>query len=181
MLEAQQRLHKVRHQLTRELGRNPTTKELSSASRLSEAKLRQMSRFLMGQSMSLDKPLGHGDDRAYGDLFADPDSEQRVPEEDLTNKELAERVHGLLGDLSPIEADVIRLRFGLTDDNALTFREIGAQYQLSRERIRQIQNAALSKLRAALEPFLKANHDIVGDGELPADKRNDAALAVGAA
>lgn len=150
MLEAQQQLQKVQVKLTGELGRQPTNKELAEAAQMPMAKLNQMHRYLMGQPMSLDRPVRE-DDRAFGDLLADPATEDVSPVDDLAMKALSARVEELMGDLSPIEADVLRKRFGLQDDEERTFREIGDQYHLSRERIRQIQNAALGKLRRALE------------------------------
>lgn len=154
MLEAQQQLQKVQQRLTGELGRKPTPKELAKAAQMPMAKLNQMHRYLMGQPMSLDRPVHDDDDRAFGELIADPLTEETSPEEDLTTRALAERVEELMSDLTPIEADVLRQRFGLRDDEERTFREIGDQYHLSRERIRQIQNAALGKLRRALERAL---------------------------
>ena len=150
MLEAQQQLEKVRQGLIGELGRQPTPQELAKAARVPLAKLNQMHRYLMGQPMSLDRPMHEDDDRAFGDMLADPVSEEASPAEDMTTAALAKQVTKLLRDLSPIEADVLRQRFGLVDDEERTFREIGDQYRLSRERIRQIQNSALDKLKKAL-------------------------------
>jgi RNA polymerase primary sigma factor len=151
MLEAQQQVQKIQQQLVTELGRNPTQGELAAAANMPISKLNQMHKYLMGQPMSLDRPSHDEDDRAYGDLVPDPLTENVSLEEHLTTRALADQVERLLGDLTPIEADVLRQRFGLWDDNERTFREIGAQYELSRERIRQIQNSALGKLRRALE------------------------------
>ena len=151
MLEAQQQLEKVRQQLIGELGRQPTPQELAKAARVPLAKLNQMHRYLMGQPMSLDRPVHEDDDRALGELLADPQSEESSPAEDMTTRALTDQVSRLMRHLSPIEADVLRQRFGLDDDEERTFREIGDQYHLSRERIRQIQNSALDKLKKALE------------------------------
>src|SRR6185436_3142266 len=146
MLEAQQQLEKVRQQLVGELGRPPTPQELAKAARVPLAKLNQMHRYIMGQPMSLDRPVHDDDDRSFGDTMADPETEEHSPADDLTTQ-----VKRLLHHLSPIEADVLTKRFGLGDDEERTFREIGDQYHLSRERIRQIQNSALDKLKRALE------------------------------
>ena len=150
MLEAQQQLEKVRQHLIGELGRQPTPQELAKAARVPLAKLNQMHRYLMGQPMSLDRPVHEDDDRAFGEMLADPHTEDLSPADAMTNEALAKEVTKLLRDLSPIEADVLRQRFGLVDDEERTFREIGDQYRLSRERIRQIQNSALDKLKKAL-------------------------------
>jgi RNA polymerase primary sigma factor len=150
MLEAQQQLEKVRQRLIAELGRQPSPKELANAAKLPLAKLDQMHRYLMGQPMSLDRPVHDDDDRAFGEMLADPDTEDRSPADEMTSVLLSGQVSRLLRELSPIEADVLRQRFGLVDDQERTFREIGDHYQLSRERIRQIQNTALDKLKKAL-------------------------------
>jgi RNA polymerase primary sigma factor len=151
MLEAQQQLEKVRQMLVGELGRPPTPQELAKAARVPLAKLNQMHRYIMGQPMSLDRPVHDDDDRSFGDTMADPDTEEHSPEDDMTTATLTTQVQRLLHHLSPIEADVLTKRFGLGDDEERTFREIGDQYHLSRERIRQIQNSALDKLKRALE------------------------------
>ena len=151
MLEAQQQLEKVRQALVGELGRPPTPQELAKAARVPLAKLNQMHRYIMGQPMSLDRPVHDDDDRSFGDTMADPDSEEHSPADDMTTATLTTQVKRLLHHLSPIEADVLTKRFGLGDDEERTFREIGDQYHLSRERIRQIQNSALDKLKRALE------------------------------
>jgi RNA polymerase primary sigma factor len=151
MLEAQQQLEKVRQALVGELGRPPTPQELAKAARVPLAKLNQMHRYIMGQPMSLDRPVHDDDDRSFGDTMADPDSEEHSPADNLTTQTLTSQVKRLLHYLSPIEADVLTKRFGLGDDEERTFREIGDQYHLSRERIRQIQNSALDKLKRALE------------------------------
>ncbi len=151
MLEAQQQLEKVRQGLVGELGRPPTPQELAKAAKVPLAKLNQMHRYIMGQPMSLDRPVHDDDDRSFGETMADPDSEEHSPEDDMTTATLTSQVTRLLHHLSPIEADVLTKRFGLGDDEERTFREIGDQYHLSRERIRQIQNSALDKLKRALE------------------------------
>lgn len=151
MLEAQQQLEKVRQALVGDLGRPPTPQELAKAARVPLAKLNQMHRYIMGQPMSLDRPVHDDDDRSFGETMADPDSEDHSPEDDMTTATLTSQVTRLLHHLSPIEADVLTKRFGLGDDEERTFREIGDQYHLSRERIRQIQNSALDKLKRALE------------------------------
>jgi RNA polymerase primary sigma factor len=151
MLEAQQQLEKVRQALVGELGRPPTPQELAKAARVPLAKLNQMHRYIMGQPMSLDRPVHDDDDRSFGDTMADPDSEEHSPADNLTTQTLTTQIKRLLHHLSPIEADVLTKRFGLGDDEERTFREIGDQYHLSRERIRQIQNSALDKLKRALE------------------------------
>src|SRR5207253_917641 len=116
MLEAQQQLEKVRQMLVGELGRPPTPQELAKAARVPLAKLNQMHRYIMGQPMSLDRPVHDDDDRSFGDTMADPDSEEHSPADNLTTQTLTSQIKRLLHYLSPIEADVLTKRFGLGDD-----------------------------------------------------------------
>lgn len=150
MLEAQQQLHKVQQRLTAELGRPPTPQEVAKEARLPLAKINQMHRYLLGQAVSLDRPVHDDDDRTMVDTIADPASDTS-PVDTMTMRAIGSQLTEMVGLLSPIESEVIRQRFGLSDDEERTFREIGDRYHLSRERIRQIQNAALGKLRKALE------------------------------
>jgi RNA polymerase primary sigma factor len=151
MLEAQQQLDKLRKELLGELGRPPTQQELAEAAGIPLAKLNQMHKYIMGKPLSLDLPVYDDDDRNFGDVLSDPETEGRSPENDMTTQLLTEQVTRMLKHLTPIEADVLKQRFGLGDDEECTFREIGDKHSLSRERIRQIQNTALAKLKRALE------------------------------
>ncbi len=150
MIEAQQQLNKVKAQLLKALGRPPTQDEIAQASNLPVTKLNQMQTYLLGAPMSFDAPVHNEDGRTLGEILEDPNTLDWSPEQELTTRALSSRVTELMGKLTPIEADVLRQRFGLDTDEERTFREIGDQYSLSRERIRQIQNAALGKLRRAL-------------------------------
>lgn len=150
MLEAQAMIEKVRMQLIAQLGRAPTPQELAKEAGVSMSKIDQTHIYLMGQAVSMEKPLHDNEDRTFGDTMADPDSEIPI-ESTLHLADLKEKVGDLMEHLSDIEADVIKRRFGLGSDEEETFREIGERYKLSRERIRQIQNVALEKLKRALE------------------------------
>lgn len=149
MIEAQQAIDRASKKLLGELGRKPTTEELAEATQQTIEKLQQTEGYIMTRLASLDVPADDG--LAMVELVVDPESEDVAPEKELTSSAMQEQMKRLLNHLSPVEADVLRLRFGIVDDNELTFREIGDKYDLSRERIRQIQNFALSKLRRALE------------------------------
>lgn len=151
MLEAQQQLEKIKQALVGELGRPPTSQELTKAARIPLSKLTQTHHYLMGQAISTDRLVHDGDGRTFGDTLADQDSESFSPEDSMTLGALGDQVRRLLHHLSPIEADVLIKRFGLDDDEEHTFEEIGKKHKLSRERIRQIQNSALDKLKRALE------------------------------
>lgn len=151
MLEAQQLITKKRQQLIGELGRVPTIEEMATATDIEIEKLNEMNHFIIGASTSLDRPVHDEDNRTLGDTLADPDTDDEPAEYSMNLSTLVEQLPELLSNLSPIEADVLRQRFGIGDDEEKTFREIGEQYQLSRERIRQIQKIALDKLRMAVE------------------------------
>lgn len=160
MLEAQQNLEKIRAQLIRELGRPPTDGELSKAAKIPLSKLAHMHRYIMGQPISLDRPVHDEDDHTLGDVLADPDTEDETAEEHLDTEAMAHQIRELLHHLTPIEADVIRCRFGIGDGDEKTFREIGEKHELSRERIRQIQNTALEKLKRAIQQAHRGTVDI---------------------
>jgi RNA polymerase primary sigma factor len=150
MIDAQHRLAKARRQLTGELGRQPTSEELAKATNMPLDKVEKMRTWLLEQSISLDKPVGDDEGRVLGEVLEDPDREDVSPTGDLEWEALTNEVRSMLGELRPIEADILRQRFGLGTEQELTLKEIGDKYNLSRERIRQLQEQALSKMRRAL-------------------------------
>jgi len=151
MIDAQHRLAKARRELTAKLGRSPTSEELAEATEMPVEKIENMRRWVLDQSISLDRPVGDEDGRVLGEVLEDPDREELSPTEDLEMDALTQEIHSLLRQLKPIEADILRQRFGLDDDQELTLKEIGEKYNLSRERIRQLQEQALHKMRRALQ------------------------------
>jgi RNA polymerase primary sigma factor len=150
MIDAQHRLTKARRQLTGQLGRQPTTEELAAATSMPVDKVEKMRSWLLEQSVSIDKPVGDDEGRVLGEVLEDPDREAVSPTEDLEWEALTTEVRELLRELRPIEADILRQRFGLGTEQELTLKEIGDKYNLSRERIRQLQEQALVKMRRAL-------------------------------
>ncbi len=150
MIDAQHRLAKARRQLTGELGRQPTSEELAKATHMPLDKIEKMRSWLLEQSISLDKPVGDDEGRVLGEVLEDPDREDVSPTGDLEWEALTTEVREMLHELRPIEADILRQRFGLGTEQELTLKEIGDKYNLSRERIRQLQEQALSKMRRAL-------------------------------
>ncbi len=151
MIDAQHRLTKARRELTAKLGRQPTTAELADATSMPAEKVENMRRWVLEQSVSIDRPAGDEDGRTLGEVLEDPDREELSPTADLEFDALTGEVRHLLGELRPIEADILRQRFGLETERELTLKEIGAKYNLSRERIRQLQEQALVKMRRALQ------------------------------
>jgi RNA polymerase primary sigma factor len=150
MIDAQHRLTKARRQLTGQLGRQPTSEELAAATQMPLDKIEKMRSWLLEQSVSLDKPVGDDEGRVLAEVLEDPDREAVSPTEDLEWEALTTEVRDLLHELRPIEADILRQRFGLGTEQELTLKEIGDKYNLSRERIRQLQEQALAKMRRAL-------------------------------
>jgi RNA polymerase primary sigma factor len=131
-------------------GRPPSMSELAEKANLSEQKLELILNHATARApASLDVPLKSEGDSTLLDILAAP-NEQPL-EEAMDAARWNEGVDRLLGALSPIEASIVRLRFGLDHDQELTLAEIGERYNLSRERIRQLQVQALQKLRAQLE------------------------------
>ncbi len=150
MIDAQHRLTKARRQLTGQLGRQPTTEELATATQMPLDKIEKMRSWLLEQSVSLDKPVGDDEGRVLAEVLEDPEREAVSPTEDLEWEALTTEVRDLLHELRPIEADILRQRFGLGTEQELTLKESGDKYNLSRERIRQLQEQALAKMRRAL-------------------------------
>lgn len=140
---------RARRTLTRELGRAPTHEELATATGLRLDKIQKMDSTLLEDAISLDREVSEKDHRSFMDFLQDEEAPMSVSERLISEAMLAE-VQRLLEQLSPMEADILRLRFGLDSEQELTLKEIGDKYGLSRERIRQIQEMALSRMRRAL-------------------------------
>ncbi len=151
MIDAHHRLAKAKRELTAKLGRQATTEELAHATRIAPEKIEKMRTYLFDQSFSLDRPVNDEDGRHFVDFLRDPTCEENSPVDVLATQAVTEEIRRLLLELKPIEADILRQRFGLDDDRELTLKEIGAKYNLSRERIRQLQEQALTKMRRALQ------------------------------
>ncbi|MFO7561695.1 MAG: sigma-70 family RNA polymerase sigma factor [Enhygromyxa sp.] len=149
MIDAYHKVNKARRELESSLGREPTREELAEHTGLALAKIEKMGTMLVDHPVSLDKPVSDEDGRKVGDFLEDENAED--PGEGLEADALNEHVKRLVSKLRPIEADIIRKRFGLVDDEELTLKEIGGQYSLSRERIRQLQEQALGKIRRELK------------------------------
>jgi len=150
MIDAYHRLGKARKELQGTLGRAPTDGELAKKSGIPEAKLEKMKTFLTDQSFSLDRPVNDDDGRRFIDFLQDPNDEGDMTDDMLVDETMSTEVRSQLAHLRPIEADILRQRFGFDNDEELTLKEIGEKYNLSRERIRQLQEQALEKMRKAL-------------------------------
>jgi RNA polymerase primary sigma factor len=151
MIDAHHRLSKAKRELTTKFGRQPSNEELAEATQMPADKIERMRTYLTDQSFSLDRPVNDEDGRSFVDFLHDPSSDDDSMTEKLSLKRLAGEVRCAMRELKPIEAEILKQRFGLGDDNDLTLKEIGEKYNLSRERIRQLQEQALSKVRRSLE------------------------------
>jgi RNA polymerase primary sigma factor len=144
MAEATGRLARVRRQLLQDLGREPTPDELAAGLDMTPEKLIEVQKYAR-EPISLHAPLGEDGDSELGDLIED--SEAIQPAEAASSTLLQEQLHAVLGTLPEREADVVSMRFGLTGGQPKTLDEIGKAYGVTRERIRQIESKAMSKLR----------------------------------
>ena len=148
MIDAYHKVSKARRELETLNGRDPTPEELAKHTGLAASKIEKMDTLLLDQPVSLDRPVSDADGRKVIDFLEDEDT--ALPGESLEADALNEQVRQVITALRPIEADILRKRFGLEDDEELTLKEIGEQYSLSRERIRQLQEQALGKIRREL-------------------------------
>ena len=149
MIDAYHKVSKARRELETLQGRDPTAEELARHTGLPAAKIEKMDTLLLEAPVSLDRTVSEADGRKVIDFIEDEASIQ--PGETLEAEALTDQVREVIGALRPIEADILRKRFGLGADEELTLKEIGEQYSLSRERIRQLQEQALGKIRRELQ------------------------------
>jgi len=149
MIDAYHKIAKSERELQSKLERPATTEEIATATGIEAEKLEKMKTFLAETPVSLDKPISDEDGRRLIDVLVDP-NEIPSPPEQMMNSETQSEMIKLLGGLKPIEADILRKRFGLVNDRERTLKEIGDEYHLSRERVRQLQEQALGKMRRAM-------------------------------
>jgi RNA polymerase primary sigma factor len=149
MIDAYHRIAKSERELQSKLERPATTEEIASVTGIETEKLEKMRTFLADNPVSLDRSLSDDDGRRLIDVLVDP-NEAPSPPEQMMNSETQQEMLKLLSVLKPIEADILRKRFGLLNDHERTLKEIGDEYRLSRERVRQLQEQALGKMRKAM-------------------------------
>jgi RNA polymerase primary sigma factor len=135
---------RIHRQMTQELEREPTIDELADKTGLTPERVREIQRIAQ-DPLSLDSPVGEEDDSNLGDFIEDSGAD--APAEVATRRMLAQAVEEALGELSDREKDVVKLRFGLIDGQARTLEEVGKEFGVTRERIRQIEAKTLAKLR----------------------------------
>jgi RNA polymerase primary sigma factor len=149
MIDAYHRIAKSERELQSKLERPATTEEIASVTGIEAEKLEKMRTFLADNPVSLDRSLSDDDGRRLIDVLVDP-NEAPSPPDQMMSSETQREMLKLLSVLKPIEADILRKRFGLVNDRERTLKEIGDEYRLSRERVRQLQEQALGKMRKAM-------------------------------
>ena len=144
MVETINKMARIQRQMTLELNREPTDEEIAKKMGISVDRVREVMK-ISQDPVSLETPIGEEDDSHLGDFIKDESS--LSPEEYATNEILKEEIKSVLSTLQPREQQVLELRFGLIDGTSYTLEEVGKRFNVTRERIRQIEAKALRKLR----------------------------------
>ena len=144
MIETINKLNRVSRQMIQEMGREPTPEELSQKMDLPEDKIRRVLK-IAKEPISTETPIGDEEDTTLGDFIEDTSISS--PDEAATEENLTEATDDILGSLTAREAKVLRMRFGIGMNTDHTLEEVGKQFDVTRERIRQIEAKALRKLR----------------------------------
>lgn len=144
MVETINKLIRVSRQLLQQLGRDPKPEEIAKEMNMSEEKVREIMKIAQ-DPVSLETPIGEEEDSHLGDFI--PDEDAPAPAEAAAYSLLKEQIEEVLGTLNEREQKVLKLRFGLDDGRARTLEEVGKEFDVTRERIRQIEAKALRKLR----------------------------------
>ncbi len=144
MVETINRLIRVQRQLLQELGREPSMEEIAKAMRLPVERVLEIQK-ISQEPVSLETPIGEEEDSHLGDFL--PDENMPMPVDAASFSMLREQLYDVLGTLTDREQKVLRLRFGLDDGRQRTLEEVGREFDVTRERIRQIEAKALRKLR----------------------------------
>jgi RNA polymerase primary sigma factor len=141
------RMRRVAMELEEVLGRVPTDEEIAMEMEMSVNKVAHL-KSVSVRPASLDAPIGDDDGTEFGDLIGDENSV--TPIDNLQSKNVLNDLGQLIEELDPREAEIIRLRFGLAGDKPKTLEEVGEMFDITRERVRQLQNMALTRMRKAL-------------------------------
>ncbi len=171
MVETINKMTRVERSLVQELGRNPTPEEISERMRqtmgneksLTPENIRNIQRIAL-EPVSLETPIGEEDDSHLGDFIED--KETQSPAEFATKSLLRDELYRIMGDLTEREQKVLKLRYGLEDNRPRTLEEVGREFGVTRERIRQIEAKAIRKLRhPTRSKRLGDYHDLVYGGD----------------
>jgi len=152
-VDALTKMHKIYQELEKEFDREPTTQEIAEAMELTKSEIEE-TMMAAGREISVDVPRGENDDSSLLEIL--PEEDGVNPEDELKEESLHHEIERALSSLDKREAEIIRLYFGIATDQPKTLEQIGQEYNLTRERIRQIKEKALRKLRhASRTKFLK--------------------------
>ncbi|MDY6275808.1 MAG: sigma-70 family RNA polymerase sigma factor, partial [Succinivibrionaceae bacterium] len=156
MIETINKLNRVSRQMLQEKGRDPTPEELAQQMSMPEEKIRKVLK-IAKEPISMETPIGDDEDSHIGDFLEDSNIAQ--PDEAATADSMKETINASLASLTPREAKVLRMRFGIGTNKDHTLEEVGKELGVTRERIRQIEAKALRKLRhpgraGRLRPFV---------------------------
>ena len=142
------KMKRAGHKLSEKLGREPTDQELADVLDMPRAKVAQL-RTISVRPASLDAPIGEEDATEFSEIVGDESA--LTPFELLRDKTLRQEVRDILEELDQREAEILTMRFGLDGSKPRTLEEVGKKFKVTRERVRQIQNIALTKLRRVME------------------------------
>lgn len=151
MLDTYNRVTRAKQTISARTGREATPAELEKETGIPKDKLEKVKDLYADTPFSLDRPVGDEDGRKFIDFLEEENMPS--PHEKLASDRWNDEVRRLLSTLSPIESNIIRWRFGLDHEDELTLKEIGDKYNLSRERIRQLQEQAIGKIRKQMRDF----------------------------
>ena len=144
MVETINRVLRTSHSMVQKLGREPTTDEIAQELHMDVSKVEEILKIAQ-EPVSLETPIGEEEDSHLGDFIQDDEASQ--PSEEASYTLLREQLEDVLSTLTPREEEVLRMRFGLRDGKPHTLEEVGKEFDVTRERIRQIESKALRKLR----------------------------------
>lgn len=151
MLDTYNRVSRATQTITARTGREPTPEEIEKETGIPQEKLDKVKDLYADTPFSLDRPVGDEDGRKFIDFLVEENA--LSPHDQLSADRWAAEVKRMLAKLTPIESSIIRWRFGLDNEDELTLKEIGDKYNLSRERIRQLQEQAINKIRKNMRDF----------------------------
>ncbi len=142
------KLRRAEHRLTEEFGREPTTDELATELGVSPTVVGHWQTVSL-KPASLDAPIGDGDGAEFGDLIGD--DKARTPYDLINDAQLRDELEHLLDRLDHREREILMMRYGLRERHVETLEDVGAKFNITRERVRQIQNSAIAKLREMMD------------------------------
>ncbi len=155
------RMRRTQHAMTQKTGREPTTEELAKALKVPAATVSQWQTLSL-RPTSLDAPIGEDGGADFGDIIGDERS--RTPYDEINDRQLREEVVELLDKLNRREREILKYRYGLRGVKVETLEDVGKRFNITRERVRQIQNSAVVKLRQLME---EANTPRTGNRKEP--------------